>query len=283
MLTALVVLLLLAGMLAELRAPQWETLPGGLRAGAVALAGIAGGGLSALVLYGLARLFGRWFPVSRAYELTYTQSDWEDFRRRTVNSTLVFLFLAAALSVLLRQLLLILAHASDSLTLALYVIPTQPGFWNLPALAGGCSLAALLTYAFYRWRLKERFPRFLAFHNQRLGFDQRKAGLALVVFEFLLSLGLAWIGLNMRARLDYGGVAVERFFGVIEERHAYGDITLIEEQTASQGSSTSFAIHFRDGSRWRSGAYTAASARENARQALAYAAQRSGVPLTRPE
>jgi len=283
MITALLALLLLAGWLVDLHPLRWETLPGALGVGVIALAGLAGAGLSLLALHRLARLFVHWFPVARAYELTYTQADQEDLRLRTRYGTLLFLALAAALTVFLRLILPLLVHVSDSLALALYVIPTCPGFWMLPTLVAGCSLAALFTYVLYRWRMKGRFPRFLAFHNQRLRFDQRKACLAFVIFGLLLSLGLAWIGLNHRVRLDFDGMVVERFFGVVEERHAYSEISLIQEHSEEQAGGAFFTVEFQDGSQWRGGMYASGALLDSAREALEYAAQRSGAPLIRVE
>lgn len=271
--TALVLLLLLTGWLAGLRAPLLESLPAGLKTVAIGLVGLLGAGLFMLATFGLARLFTRWFPTARGFELTYTQSDWEDFHRRTWISTLVFLSLAALLTLLLYRLLLLLASVSDGLALALYVFPARPGFWTIPAVVGGSCLALLLTYAIYRRQMKERFPRYLAFHNQRLGFDQRKAGLALVLFGLFLTVGLVWIGLNLRVRLDYGGIARESFFGLVEERYAYGEIAHIQKQD------TVYTIQFKDGIWWRSGMYEG----ESIREALEYAAQRSGASIEKIE
>lgn len=272
--TVLAVLLLLTGWLAGLRVPLLESLPAGLRTVAIGLVGLFGAGLFMLAVFGLARLFTRWFPTARGFELTYTQSDWEDFHRRTWSSTLVFLVLTALLSLLLYRLLLLLTSLSDSLAMALFVFPARPGFWTLPALVGGSCLGLLLTYAIYRRRLKDRFPRYLAFHNQRLGFDQRKAGLALVLFGLFLTVGLVWIGLNLRVRLDYGGIARESFFGLVEERYTYGEIALIQEQDSV------YTIRFKDGIQWRSGVFYDEN---SVRDAMEYAAQRSGAVLERVE
>ena len=283
--TTLLVLLLLAGWLADLRAPLWEALPGGLKTTAMVLAGLLGAGLSILAAYGLTRLFSRWFPIARAYELTYTQSDWKDFRRLSWISMLVFITVAAALAMVLYPLLNLLARAPVNLVAALFAIPVGPGFWTLPAAIGGSCGATLLTYQIFRWRMKERFLRYLAFHNQRLGFDQRKAGLALVTFGLLFCLGLAWIGLNLPLGMDQNGLVTNRFFGLIEQRHAYTDITLLQELVHGEEGSPdlareySFVIQFKDGSQWRSGAYDARAVPDSVREALEYAAQRSGVPL----
>jgi hypothetical protein len=281
----LLVLLLLAGWLANLDASFGDALPGTLKTAAMMISGLLAGSLIILAIFGTLRLFSRWFPIARAYELTYTQADWQDFQRHYWISALVYLAITIVLSYLFYYALLLLARLSTSLISAKYVVPVAQDFWKIPAIFGALFCAIVITYQLYRWKMKDRFPRFLAFHNQRFGFDQRKAGIVMVVFGILFSIGLVIIGLNLYLRIGTDGLAINRFFGLIENRYPYAEITSFEERIITQREHPeqvldhSFVIKFKDGRQWRSSSYGSRPVPHNILEALEFAARESGHPL----
>jgi hypothetical protein len=281
----LLALLVLAGGLANLGTLPGSSLPPGVRTAGVILFGLLAAGLSIFAISGAVHLFSRWFPVAHAYELTYTQADWGDFRRLSRLSAVVYLSIAVPLTLLLRLALLLLARGYAGLLPAKLVIQVSPDFWTIPAIFSGLFLALIFTYLLYRWRMKNRFPRYLAFHNQRFGFDQRKAGQVVVAFGLLFSLGLVIIGLNLYVRVSPEGLVINRFFGLVEERYTYTDVTHIEEQASGSAASSdqptqrSFVIQFQDGRQWRSSTYRARLVPPSTLAALHYIAQQSGIHL----
>ncbi len=283
---ALFALLLFSGWLVNLGTLPGSTLPPGIKTAGVIVLGLVIAGLSVFAVSGLLHLFTRWFPIARAYELTYTQADWENFQRLSRISVIFTLSLVIAFTLPFKAALLLLARGYASLVPGLFVIQICPNYWTYPAIFASLVLAMALTHSLFRWRMKERFPRYLAFHNQRLGFDQRKAGRALFMFGLFFSLGLIIIGLNQYVRVDSEGLAINRFFGLVESRYAYADVIQIEEQVNSPSASAldeaaqqSFMIQFRDGRYWRSNTYTRRSVAPTILAAFEYIAQQSGIPL----
>jgi hypothetical protein len=281
----LLVLLLFAGWLANLDASFGDALPGTLKIAAMLIGGLLAAGLVILAIFGIMHLFSRWFPVARAYELTYTQADWQDFQRHYWVSALVYLAFTTLLSFPFYYTLIFLARISASLIPAQYIVPVSQDFWKIPAIFSALFFAIVITYQIYRWRMKDRFPRFMAFHNQRFGYDQRKAGMTLVVFGVLFSIGLVMIGLNLYMRVGVDGLAINRFFGLIENRYRYAEVTSLEERILTRPGQPeqvldhSFVIKFKDGRQWRSSSYGSRPVPHDILNALKYAAEESSLPL----
>lgn len=278
-------LLVLAGWLANLDQSFLDSVQGAAKTIIMMVAGLLTSVVCILGLFGLLRQFHRWYPVDRAYELTYTQSDWQDFQRHSWISALVYLGLAVLFSFFSYQALLLLAGTYARLIQARFFIPVAQDFWLIPAIFFALFCAILVSYQVYRWLMKERFPRFMAFHNQRFGFDQRKAGLTMVIFGLLFSLGLVIIGLNLYLRIDGDSLAINRFFGLIENRYSYDEIVLLEERILTHPGDSemiqdhSYVLQFKDGRQWRSSSYGSRPVPPNILEALTYIAQKSGLPL----
>jgi hypothetical protein len=236
----------------------------------------------AYLLYSGFRRFGRWFPIAPAYEVTYTQSDWLSFQRLNWISALVFLGLSVIFWLLLKQAFLFLAQKAPGGTAAEIVLPIGPDFWNFPALTGGLSLATAVTYAIYRVQIKDRFHRFVSFHNQRFGFDQRKAGLVLVTCGAALTLGLGCIGLSVSLRIQPEEVIIARGFGLLQEHHPYPEILAIQPLQSSAPQTTEllgYVFIFSDSSQWSTQFFRSGPLTLRLFEALDTVSQRSGIPL----
>jgi len=269
---------LLRGPLSPVLPEMWK-LAGLLAAGLLIVVALLWG------IQGFVRLLSRWFPVAAGYELTYTLADQRAFVRQYRFVTLLYFILTPLIGYLAYQALAGLARLYYRLIPAEALAPADPIFWSIPAIFLGISLSGIPIWYYNKWRLKERFPRLLAFFNQQYRYDQRKAGLVFTASGLIISLALVLIGLNLYLRLTPEGVAENRFFGLVEEKHTYDQITRLEERLridpASPGQvlDHSFMIEFADGSRWQTGSFGRRAVPPDYRQALDYAAQHSGLPV----
>jgi len=117
----------------------------------------------------------KWFPIASGFEIIYTQSDIRRFQRHYWISALVFIFFTITISFSAQQLLSWLLHLYAFFLLPAYIIPISPALPFITSLTIGFFSAAIMTWWIYKRSMKDRFFRFLSFHNQRLGFDQSKA------------------------------------------------------------------------------------------------------------
>ena len=265
--------------------PMGRTLPaawkqtGALITGLLAIAGILWG------VQFFARQLPRWFPVSPGEELTYTLADQQQFQRQYRFVTLLYFIMVPLISYLAYLVLSGLLSLYDRLIPATYQAPVDPAYWAIPAVFLGIALSGIPIWFFNRWRLKDRFPRLLAFFNQQYRYDQRKAGLAFTAAGLVLVLALIVVGLNLYVRLTPNSVATGGFFGLLENRRSYAEITRLEERIRLDGDNPAqirdhtFLIEFSDGSRWQTNSFGRRPVPPVYRELLDFAGLRSGKPV----
>jgi hypothetical protein len=250
----------------------------------------AGAGLLAIAVFAWGaqaffRRLPRWFPVSTGEELTYTLADQRQFQREYWLVTLLYFAVTPLMVVLAYLALAGLAGLYFRLIPAVYLAPVDPAYWRIPAIFLGISLSGIPIWFFNRWRLKERFPRLVAFFNQQSRYDQRKAGLAFSAVGLAIVLALVMAGLNLYLRLTPDAIAAGRFFVLVEDTHRYDQVTRLQEHIRVDAANPqrvrnhTFLIEFADGSRWRTVSFGSRPVPPIYRQALEYAARRSGRPL----
>lgn len=280
-------LLLTAALLlgVGLGTPMGRALPeawkqtGALVAGLLAIAGILWG------VRFFARQLPRWFPVSSGEELTYTLADQQQFQCEYRFVTLLYFIIIPLISYPAYLGLSGLASLYYRLVPAIYLAPVDSVYWAIPAVFLGIALSGIPIWFFNRWRLKDRFPRLVAFFNQQYRYDQRKAGLAFTAAGLVLVLALTLAGLNLYLRLTPDQVAAGGFFGLLEDRHSYTEITRLEERIQVDGGNPAqirdhtFLIEFTDGSRWQTNSFGKRPVLPVYRELLDFAGLRSGKPV----
>jgi len=249
---------ILVSWLFNSRITQVETLPGLLKVIIVFL------GLSLFIallpfgVSGIVRWLIKWFPSSPGYELTYTQTDLEDFQRHYWITAFIFLGFTLLISMIYFSVVVWAFNTNWQWMSSTYLLPTYPSYWVLPAFFAGLSLAGIPTWMVYRRLLRDRFPRFISFHNPRLGFDQRNAGMLLVFYSGLLTLALTIAGCNLSLRIDEHGMITRKASGLFGERYSFSEVTQIQENISvladrpEQIVNHTFSIQFTDGYLWQS-------------------------------
>lgn len=274
----LLVLLWLSPPLAKVL-PQLGKLAGLVVVGLLAIAALVWG------IQGAQRLLARWFPVAPGYELTYTLAHQRTFQREYRFITLLYFLLTPLIGYLAYLALADLAGLYYRLIPAVYLMPVERAFWAIPAIFLGISLSGIPIWFFNQWRLKERFPRLLAFFNQQYRYDQRKAGLAFTTGGLVICLALVLTGLNLYVRLTPELLAGNRFFGLVEKTYRYDQITRLEEHIRVDADNPDrvvahwFLVGFADGKQWQKGTFGGQPVPPVYRQALEYASRRSGQPV----
>ena len=131
-----------------------------------------------------------------------------------------------------------------------------PIFWGLPALFLGIISSAVPMEWLYRSLLRDRYPRYERFCNERVGFNGKRVFAWLAAFVAVGSSVGFVAGVTSFARFDEAGVEIGRPLGFRSKFYTYKSVKSIEHRAtfrAPNGNNVRrphYVVAFDDGTSW---------------------------------
>jgi hypothetical protein len=205
-------------------------------------------------------LLGRAFPVRRNdAEAPLTDQERRVYRRWEIGSLLPFFAFAPLLSYLWYLALRGAAGLFDPATPStLYLVQPIMEFLLFPAMFLGIVSSAIPMEWIYRFFLRERYPRYVRFCNERAGFDATRVGWWLVGLIIAASAFFFIFVVTSFARFDETGVEVGRHLAFRSTFYEYSRVKAIEHRATFLGTNGKtilrphYIITFDDGTSWSS-------------------------------
>ncbi len=179
-------------------------------------------------------------------------------------------------------------HAA-SLPRAEFTWVAHPLYWVSPAICLAFVVLVPISELTERLTLRERRAAYLEFQQLRYRMDLSRAGRVLGAAMAILAGALIFLGLDWSVRLGPDGLAVNRYFGVVEERHPYSEVVSIRTApalVAPNGNLVArreWVVAFADGRTWSTNGLLSEPPEGEKRRFVDRLAARGGVPVTEIE
>lgn len=137
------------------------------------------------------------------------------------------------------------------------VEPADSAMWGLVALFLGIYLSMLAINLLMKYFLGENYEKQKAYYDFRMGFNNKKAGVAIGLLYAVIVIGLIFINLTLYTRFTETEIAIHRPYWITEHIHSYTEIRSIQKITTVNRKSEGnvFVIEFSDGTSWKTTSY----------------------------
>lgn len=165
----------------------------------------------------------------------------------------------------------------------------EPYYWSIPAILLGIAGTLPVTELVARWRLGDRYGEYLAYIEAKTGIDQARLARWLVRGTTALCAAFVLLGLDWSVRADADGLALNRYFSVGVERHAWSEVSAIRTAPAliapngNRVRRREWILRFTDGRSWSTNNLLASPPEAEKRRLVELVAARSGAPVEEVE
>lgn len=137
------------------------------------------------------------------------------------------------------------------------VEPADPALWGIVALFLGIYVSMLAVNLVLIISLGKNYDKLRVYYDFRMGFNNKKAGVAIGLLYAVIVIGLIFINLTLYTRFTETEIAIHRPYWITEHVHSYTEITSIQKITTVNRKSEGniFVIEFSDGTSWKTTSY----------------------------
>lgn len=165
----------------------------------------------------------------------------------------------------------------------------EPYYWSIPAILLGIAGTLPISDLVARRLLGARYGEYQAYVEAKTGIDQARLARWLVSGTTALCAAFVLLGLDWSVRADAGGLALDRYFSLGVERHAWAEVQAIRSAPAliapngNRVGRREWVIRFADGRRWSTSNLLASPPEAEKRRLVELVLARSGAPVEEVE